>query len=234
MNSLDQAREVIARALDGAKMPIVCWSGGKDSQLLLKLVTEVNQDVPVLWFRSIDPTRRKFAEQFIADTELMAYSWEPADRYILPNGEGMSLVEEFSFGSQKLPLISDIALGTRCAINAPKERVEFVNYTFDVSFVGAKQRDSHALVKWDDDDFVAPLWHMTDKEVWTAIREMEIPVEESVYDGREVDGPQLCTRCLMPGSDEVFCPDAQRLIPRFNWNPNAALAAFNARFSRAA
>lgn len=234
MNSLDKARENIAHALNGAKAPIVCWSSGKDSQLLLKLANDV-RDVPALWFRSVDPRRNKFAEDFLASADPTAYSWESADRYILPNGQGMSLIEEFSFGNRRLPLISDIAPGERCALNMPKDRVAFVNYTFDVTLVGTKACDSHALVSPTKiDGFVAPLWHMTDKEVWAAIRELEIPVEESVYDGREPDGPAFCVRCLTPGNDPVFCPDLQRIVARVEWNPNAALAAFNARFSKAA
>lgn len=232
MNSLDTAKEIIANALDGAKFPVVLSSFGKDSMLLLKLVNDV-RETPALWFRSVDRKRNRFAEQFIADSGMTAYSWEPADRYILPNGEGMSLIEEFAFGHRRVPFVSDIAPGEKCAVNLPKERVAFVNYDFDVTFAGTKECDSHSLAT-PPEGFVYPLWGMTDAEVWEAIREMEIPVEESVYDGSEPDGPALCTRCLMPGSGEVFCPDAQRLIPRFNWSSDAALAAFNTRFSQKA
>ena len=232
MNALDKAREIIADALDGAKFPIVLWSAGKDSQLLLKLVNDV-RETPALWFRSADRKRNRFAEQFIADSGLTAYSWEPADRYILPNGEEMSLIEEYSFGHRRVPFVSDIAPGERCAVNLPKERVAFVNYDFDVTFAGSKQCDSHPLAT-PPEGFVYPLWEMSDVEVWEAIRELEISVEESVYDGREPDGPALCTRCLMPGSDEVFCPDVQRFIPRFVWDSSAALAAFNTRFQKKA
>lgn len=235
MNSLDQAREIIAHALNGAKAPIVLWSGGKDSQLLLKLASEVNQDIPVLWFRSTDRARRKFAESFIADTDLTAYSWEPADRYLLQSNEGMHLVEEFSFGKRRLPLISDIVPGERCAVNLSKERVAFVNYDFDVTLAGSKACDSHSLIASTQvEGIVYPLWNMTDEEVWEAIREMEIPVEESVYDGREVDSLPLCTRCLSQGEGEVFCPEVKGTIPRFKWQPQAALAAFNTRFQKAA
>lgn len=232
MNALDKARKIIAHALNTARYPIVLWGAGKDSQLLLRLVNDV-REVPALWFRSVDRKRNKFAEQFIADSGMTAYSWEPADRYILPNGEGMSLIDEYSLGHRKVPFVSDIAPGERCAVNLPKERVAFVNYDFDVTFAGTKKCDSHSLVT-PPKGFVYPLWEMSDAEVWEAIREMEIPVEESVYDGREPDGPGLCTRCLMPGSDKVFCPDAQRLIPRFVWDQQAALAAFHSRFSQKA
>lgn len=234
MTSLDQARKNIARALDSAKFPVVCWSGGKDSQLLLKLANDV-MDVPALWFRSVDSRRNKFGESLIASSELTVYSWEPADRYILPNGEGMSLVEEFSFGNRRLPVISDIAPGERCAVNMPKGRVSFVNYDFDVTLAGIKACDSHSLVASKEiEGFIAPLWHMTDEEVWEAIREMEIPVEESVYDGREVDGPAFCTNCLSEGEGQVFCPEVKGMIPRFTWQPQAARAAFDVRFQRKA
>lgn len=228
MNSLDKARDIIARALEGAKSPIVCWSGAKDSQLLLKLASEVRDDIPVLWFRSVDPARNKFAERFIAETDLMVYSWEPMDRYVLPNGEGMSLIEDFSFGSLRLPLVSDIAPGTKCAVHTPKDRVSFVNYGFDITLVGVKASDSHSLVRWHErKGFVAPLWEMTDAEVWEAIRDLEISVEEP----GQPDGPQLCTNCLVNGLDEVYCPEVGKMIPRFVWDSNAAVAAFHSRFA---
>ena len=233
MTKLDQAREIIARALKGAKFPIVLWSGGKDSQLILKLVNDI-RETPALWFRSVDPKRNKFAERFIADSNLTAYSWEPADRYLLPNGNEFSLVEEFSFGHRKIPVISDIAQGERCAINISKQRVSFVNYDFDVTFAGVKAVDRHPIAPHAPEGFVYPLWHMSDEDVWESIRELEIPVEESVYDGREPDGPALCTNCLSQGEGEVYCPEKKGMIPRFSWQPDAALAAFNRRFARAA
>lgn len=232
MNSLDHAREIIANALGGVRFPIVLWSGGKDSQLVLKLVNDV-VETPALWFRSVDPKRNRFAEQFIANSGITAYSWGPSNRYVLPNGEGLSLAEEFSFGRRTLPVISDIVPGERCVVNLPKQRVAYVNYDFDVTFAGTKRSDVHPLAKAPE-GFIFPLWEMSDAEVWEAIREMEIPIEESVYNDQEPDGPSLCTRCLTPGSDEVFCPDAQRMIPRFVWDSNAALAAFNSRFSQKA
>lgn len=229
MDSLDHAQKIISDALTGARSPIVLWSGGKDSQLLLKLVNDV-REVSALWFRSVDPKRNRFAEQFIAQTDLTAYSWEPTARYILPNGDGFSLAEEFSFGHRSLPIVSDIVPGERCVVNMPKDRVAYINYDFDVTFAGVKKCDSHPLAT-PPAGFVYPLWEMSDAEVWQAIRELEILVEESIYDGTDTDSIRFCTHCLTQGSDEVFCPDAQRMIPRYAWDPEAALSAFNRRFA---
>ncbi len=229
--SIERAKQIIGDALDGAHSPIVCWSGGKDSQLLLRLVAEQYPQIPVLYFRSADPNRRRWAEQFIADSDLIAYSWNPSDRYVLP---GPHLVEEYSFGHLSLPIVSDIAEGDRCVLDIPRDFVEHVSYPFDVTFVGVKDSDEHPVLGkgyWmpDGDGCFAPLRHMTDEEVWQAIREMEIPIEEAVYDGTVPDGPSFCTRCLS-GEPEVFCPAAGKVIPRFDWNPSAALSAFQQRF----
>lgn len=229
--SIERAKQVIQSALEGAESPIVCWSGGKDSQLLLRLVEEFWQNIPVLYFRSPDPRRRKWAEQFIADSGLTAYSWNAKDRYVLP---GPHLIEEYSFGDLTLPLVSDIAEGDRCVLETPKDFVSHVAYPFDVTFVGVKDCDEHPLLGtgyWqpDGDGCFAPLRHMSDEEVWRAIREMEIPIEESVYDGTESGDPSFCTRCLS-GEPEVFCPAAGKVIPRFAWDSTAALSAFHQRF----
>jgi hypothetical protein len=229
--TIDRARKVISDALAGARSPIVCWSGGKDSQLLLRLVAEQRPNVPVLYFRSADPSRRRWAEQFIADSDLTAYSWNPADRYVLP---GPHLVEEYSFGDLRLPIVSDVVDGERCVLEIPRDFVTHVAYPFDVTFVGVKDSDEHPVLgngywQTDGDGCFAPLRTMSDEEVWQAIREMEIPVEESVYNGSEPDGPSFCTRCLSDQA-EVFCPAAGKVIPRFDWNPSAALSAFHQRF----
>jgi hypothetical protein len=225
------AKRIIQHALEGARAPIVCWSGGKDSQLLLRLVAEFKPDIQILYFRSPDPKRRRWAEQFIADSDLTAYSWLPADRYFLPGGH---LVEEYSFGNMRLPLVTDIAEGDRCVLEIPQQFVEHVAYPFDVTFVGVKDSDEHPLLGqgyWqpDGDGCFAPLRHMTDEEVWQAIRDLEIPVEEAVYDGSESQDPSFCTRCLSD-DPEVFCPAAGKVIPRFDWNGPAALSAFHQRF----
>jgi len=229
--SLTIAKQVIERALEGARAPIVAWSGGKDSQLLLRLVAEFCPSVPILYFRSADPNRRRWAEQFIADSDLIAYSWNPADRYVVP---GIHLVEEFSLGHMRLPIVSDVAEGDRCILQIPKDYVPYVAYPFDVTLVGVKDCDEHPLLGkgfWppDGDGCFAPLRHMTDEDVWRAIRDLEIPVEEAVYNGSVPDGPSFCTRCLSAQGD-VFCPAVNDLIPPFQWNREAALSAFNTRF----
>lgn len=229
--SIEVAKQVVADALEGAQSPIVCWSGGKDSQLLLRLVAEQYPQIPVLYFRSADPRRRRWAEQFIADSGLTAYSWLPADRYVLP---GIHLVEEFSFGNLRLPVVSDIAPGDRCVLELPRDFVGHVAYPFDVTFVGVKDADEHPVLGkgyWqpDGDGCFAPLRSMSDEEVWQAIREMEIPVEEAVYDGSEPDGPSLCTACL-EHRGEVFCPREQRVISEYLWDSQARVSEFKTRF----
>lgn len=229
--SIELAKQEITDALVDAKSPIVCWSGGKDSQLLLRLVAEQWPQIQVLYFRSADPRRRRWAEQFIADSGLTAYSWLPADRYVLP---GVHLVEEFSFGNLRLPIVSDLAPGDRCVLEIPRDFVDHVAYPFDVTFVGVKDSDEHPILGkgyWqpDGDGCFAPLRSLSDEEVWQAIREMEIPVEEDVYDGSESGDPGFCTRCLSDQA-EVYCPAAGRVIPRFDWDPTAALSAFHQRF----
>lgn len=233
--TIERAKQVIADALRGARSPIVCWSGGKDSQLLLRLVAERRPDIPILYFRSADPVRRKWPEQFIADSGLTAYSWEPRDRYVLPGPSGMLLVEEYSFGHMTVPIVSEISKGDRCCIDVLKGTLlPYVSYPFDVTFVGVKDCDEHPILGksyWqaDGDGCFAPLRHMSDEEVWQAIREMEIPVEEAVYDGSVPDGPSLCTGCLETTGD-VFCPREQKVIPGYVWDSQARVSEFRTRY----
>lgn len=242
--NLDRAREVISAALKSAEAPAVLSSFGKDSQLLLFLVREINKDIPVLWFRSgLLNQQKAFAKRVIRTWDLAVHGYHPADVYLLPNGEGLTLVREQAFGRHRLPVLMDVEPGEQCVGDFPSARTHHQSLHFDAYLFGYKDSDHHEVLGgagfspadgWElgEGRVYAPLRHMTDADVWQAIRELGVPYDVERYDrkGLDPDSALFCTACLQPGEGDVFCPKAGAHIPRVAWSPRESLAAFRQRF----
>lgn len=225
---IEKARERIKELLAMAQNPAVMCSFGKDSLLLLYLAREVKPDISIVWFKqSVNKESQRFAEWVIAEWDLTVFSYAPSDKYYLPNGEGLTLVDEYSFGQTSLPVLTDTVEGESCGINLPNVRTPLFDYQFDVTLVGCKLCDEHSILGHYCNDcwelgktvFYAPLKDWTDDDVLEAIKVLGIPCEEVD------DRLRVCTRCLQ-GTGEVFCPERQAMIPSFQWDKEASLAAF--------
>lgn len=240
----EQARQIIKEVLAAAAHPAVLWSGGKDSQLLLALVREVNPFVPAIWFRSgLTAEQQAFAKSQILALDLEVWSWQPSDAYIVPNGDSLSLVREQAFGSQAFPVLSDIEDGETCIADIATERTPQLYPHFDAYFIGWKDSDIHPALGANPfppdggtlgkGKLYGPLRHMSDAQVWAAIREMNIPYDRARYEegGADPDTVLCCSSCLQAGEGEVFCRKAGAYIPRVEWDRTASLKAFRQRFS---
>lgn len=238
-SGLKKAREIVREVLGAAEHPAVLSSFGKDSMLLLSLVREV-KNIPVIWFR---PQDERFAKKIILDWDLEVWSWEPSDVYVLPNIEGLSLIREQAFGNHRFPVVVDIEEGEQCMADVFPQRTPELFPHFDVLLIGYKDSDLHWTLGgsgfcppdgWQlgKSKVFAPLRHLTDEQIWQAIREKEIPYDVDRYDhqGSDPDSVQACTRCLTSNEKEVFCPKENRMIPVINWQPQERLKEFRQRF----
>lgn len=199
MEALDRARLNVAMALGLNSSPAVLSSFGKDSMLLLWLVRDVRPDTPVIWFRTgLDES---FGRRMVREWNLTVFRWEPAEVYLLRSGLQRTLVTEYSIGADRLPLLTDLD-GHRgpCAAKKFADRTPALFLPFDTLLVGWKDSDTH-WVKGDaplaKDGFmlgsaqvIAPLRHMTDSAVRSAIVDHEIPFEPAP------DELALCTECI--------------------------------------
>jgi hypothetical protein len=239
---MEKARRIIKDALAAAEHPAVLCSFGKDSMLLLRLVHELRPDVPVIWFRSgLTSKQQRFAKRMIVELDLHVWSWQPSDVYVLPNGEGFSLIREQAFGLHRLPNVLDIEDGGVCIADVITQRTPELFPHFDCLFIGYKDSDSHEVLGGSgfcpEDGWelaraktYAPLRHLSDARVWEAIKGLGVSFDEERYlhGGQDPDTIQACTRCLHGQS--AFCPKEGKVIAPVEWDAQASLTAFKQRF----
>lgn len=196
---MDHARRKVAEVLARSASPAVLSSFGKDSILLLWLVKQVRPNTPVIWFRTGQDER--FARQVIRDWDLTAFGWAPADVYTLQQNGQRTLIHEYAIGTDRLPVLIDLdGSNGPCATDKFPFRTPAMYLPFDTLLVGWKDTDTH-WAKGDaplaEDGFrlgasqvVAPLRHMTDAAVRSAIIDHRIPFEPTP------DELELCTECV--------------------------------------
>jgi hypothetical protein len=205
-------RSYICESLLQAKNPSLLVSFGKESMLLLTLVREIKPDISLFWFGD---KLSAFAESVIKDQDLQVFSYAPADRYIV----GESLVDEYSLGNVRVPLISDLIIGEPCELERlPTIRTPQFNWRSDLTLWGYRQLDNHVLVHTTFPQrfplggtvMDAPLYNYTEAQVLDALDELGI-----TYDP-DTNATTVCQTCL----DEI---DA-------TMDKEAALAGFQSRF----
>jgi hypothetical protein len=209
-------RQYIQTVLAQAKSPSLLCSFGKDSQLLQHLAREVKPDIPIYYFGDELP---EFAGQFILDNDLTVYNYAPVDRYLVPNGEGIALVDEYSLGKVRLPMLSAVIKGDACQHGVSEQRTPYFRFPHDVVFYGYKHEETMPAVgisfekevQIGDLQLVAPLYEMTDADVFEALEYLEISYAD------DSDETEFCEECL----DAIIHSD---------WDRQAALANFRTRF----
>lgn len=208
--------KAIAESLTTAQRPAVFVSFGKDSLLLLHLVRKINPDIPVYYFSD---ELSSFAADVIQEQNLTVMSYPPADRYLVPNGEGLALIDEYSIGNERVPVVSPIVAGENCKHGVPELRMPYFPFAHDVVFWGMKQGETCEAVgttfereiQLGHSKFIAPLYEMTDRDVYEALETLEIDYPE------KEDEMELCNVCL----DAIINSD---------WDQEAALAGFRQKF----
>lgn len=230
---MDEARANVRRELREAASPAVFCSFGKDSLLVLALAREVRPDIPVVWFQTA-ATNVKFARRITREWNLNVYGYAPADQYLLAQDDQVTLVQEYSVGDERLPVLIDLQDGEKCSLTAFPLRTTQMYLPFDLLLVGYKDVDTHWVkgeaklfgenLKLGRAKVAAPIRHMTDDAVRAALLEMHIPQDETD------DRLPLCTHCMTQDSDEVYCPDRGRYIPKEQWSRELALYGFQRRF----
>jgi 3'-phosphoadenosine 5'-phosphosulfate sulfotransferase (PAPS reductase)/FAD synthetase len=232
----EKIQQRIREALSEASHPVLMWSSGKDSQLLLQLAREI-KDIPLLWFRhDLLPTQKEFAEKVIMDLNLTVFSYPPMQTFYLPG----TFISDQSINGYAFPILVDQVDSNRCALELDQARMPYFPFEWDVILTGWKACDSHPLIphmnmeglKLGNTTFRAPLFDLTDEDVWALTRELNVPVNEKRYAGDDLYNPDVihcCVNCLR-GGETTYCPREQARISAHQWDDKAEEAKFRARF----
>lgn len=229
-SKIEAAVALIRQSLHLAKAPVVLWSGGKDSQVLLWLVRQVLIDVQLVYFRLHEDARKEaFVHEMSARLPLQIL--QPFARDVAASGTHVELLNFFRVG--------DVAFHVGMQSGRPGSQVICLVEKFlsplshdraecDVAFIGHKDCDVDNLygqailagdvVRSGNTALVYPLRQWSDDDIWEASETYRIPQNWRRYDRRTKqkldndvwnnDYYSLCSNCCAPGLtvDLVDCP----------------------------
>lgn len=243
---IEEAKQSIRSILDTTKNPVIAWSGGRDSTLLLHLARQVKADIPVVWFKqNVSKAWLAWCESIIMEWDLVVFNYPSSDTYYLPNdelGQTLTLVDEYSFGSgQTMPVLTDVVSGSgreqpigECAAEVSREFIPAFEYPWDVTLTGYRESDSHFILGtrffpkdgtlFGNTKLYAPLRRWADVDVARATQALRLPSsppDERLY---------RCNNCLRHKDRIVFCPEVGKEIQSISWDKNQALMGFRSRF----
>lgn len=223
VDKISHSLSLIQEALTLSESPVVAWSSGKDSQVLLWLVQQVKADIPLVFFRNADdPVRFAFADEFLATRNLTTFIPQPEAYDIVANGDDVELMTVRSFAPQSYGMcgigIDENAPVKRCGLEVINRVPAQPEMSFDCVFIGHRSDDicpvqgaiplASSQGKLANSTLFYILKDWTDADVWECIREYDIPVDPKRYDipnGKEwadktfnPDYDGLCVNCVKP------------------------------------
>lgn len=199
--------------------PILCWSGGKDSTLLLlSFIKGLEYNVPVLVFSHFWTKRQKeFIGDLIEKYGITAFFFRPERLdFVSPY-----VVAYYRIGTKLMPILFDHIQNHRCGLDIGRRAMQGVvpMYIWDTTITGSKKQDTHPLVKnldfsefESDTDLVTPLWEWSDDEVISLTKKLGYDYNELAYSDDSYDTGNFiaCMNCQCKG--QVFCPKLNSMI----------------------
>lgn len=236
---IDDALNYVGYQIGFDSDPVVCWSGGKDSQIVLWLVRQVDPRVKVAYFSLNNDSRKlAFINEMANVWDLSLFFLEPVAIDMAGQGEHIEVIYLFRIGDFLFHLGmqgNGRLTNPICAIEMHNSNPSSDLLDGSLIFHGHKSSDVDTLygpapLKSDSavspsgrTKIVYPLKDWTDQDVWDATRFLNIPqnwrrynketgakLESDVFNS---DAYNLCTNCIQPGKgDLVECPKVKGVI----------------------
>lgn len=189
----------------------VCWSGGKDSMVLLHLMRECGYELPVIFYREPwQPHKYAFQDYVIREWELMVWTWHPFRSAMQQTGDEFEVQNWYQLNNSYLTCPSGIVppedgYPWACAVDMldrPKQD-KLVVSKCNAAWVGHKRCDTDKVLGGDAGTRVEgrmmpehmslffPLRDWTHEDIWQYIEENDVPYDKARY--TKVDG-KWCER----------------------------------------
>lgn len=204
---ISQTRGRIEGWLAQHEAPVILWSGGKDSMVMLHLIHwEMELELPVMLYREpFAPHKYKFHDEIIAQWHLTCYTpWPIASMAYEPVEGGLVLVARYPLRGQGMidvpkdvieydPAVTfshSVAVCGRDVLDRPKAASEI---PFDLALVGHKDVDvdpvlgniplvSHYHADPTGTALAYPLKDWTDADVWEYLQTYDVSMDVARYD----------------------------------------------------
>ena len=190
------ANEIIENVLNKTKNPVVAFSGGKDSSVILELVRKVNPDVPAMFCNTGVEAKEtlEYCKTIENLTEVRPENisfWDCVCKYGYPDFKGKKGHHD----------------GNKCCVHLkekPAKKYCKENKT-DLIFLGLTMSESHnramLLTSRGHTQYVKtwglwkcyPIWNWTEKDVWNYIQIEGIPYNAGYDTGWKRCGCMPCT-----------------------------------------
>jgi hypothetical protein len=201
---VDEAKNFILKTASFHKSPVIAWSGGKDSMVLLHLIRSVGiSNMPLFIFREPwQPEKYTFQNEIISKWNLVCHTWHPVSSAFQQNGSEFELQNEYIFGNTMLTCPSGVVapdfekMPDRwvCAIDMlkrPKQQSLVVDW--DVVFIGHKGCDSDPILGGDAGTRIDvkignhatlafPLKQWSHEDIWRYHEEYGVPYDMDRYE----------------------------------------------------
>lgn len=197
-----QARGMVQVARQRFPQSAICWSGGKDSMVLLHLLREEGITCPVVFFREPwQPSKYEFHDQVIRDWGLEVWTWHPGISEFQQAGDEYEL--------QNYYRINETVITCPTGITPPREGLPWVcaldmwkrprqdrlqTKRIDALWIGHKQCDSDPVLGGDagtridirvlpgEPAMLFPMRHWSHADVWEYIEKHDVPYDRKRYE----------------------------------------------------
>ncbi len=226
---LDSAQRVFDAVATQFRAPVVAWSSGKDSMVLLALARQRWPQIPVVFFRQPHmPQKTRWANELAASWNLSVFDWPPAQTGVREGNNRLDLVSRYSVGTMLLDVSLNLyepaegdSLCVFFDLIVNRVRTAEVTLPWDVILLGSKASDKDKTVSptgftteisvgpAGSPSVAFPLRDWSDEDVWSYSRQHGVPQITARYAGERSansDDYPACYRCLVNGADEVDCP----------------------------
>jgi hypothetical protein len=229
----------LVKTVSAAQMPVLWWSSGLESTLLLAMMREANLDFYIVQMRDFwTKEQKKKSDDLIKEWNLKVFSYSPANVYFIGNDSELTTVFEYAVGGTRIPVLRDVIDGTRCIADLDGLRLHSSPMKWDLNIIGSRKDDSHYAFdgqvipskRWQhgDTEFYAPLFDRTRDEVIAMSNAYGLDTTE-VDETEDTGNISLCTNCLQ--GHEAYCPKENTMIPPIEWDRTENLQQFQRMYS---